>query len=141
MLSCDKIPVILLKKIRSETTTRAEVIMNWQSSFRDFSTTKYSNIISLFFKIEFFLLMYNFIILVSGGKIFQKNAHKRYIRATFQQQLFAKFILNSFFSLTLSVHILDEEKKLSWNFYFTLLCGALKGFEVPQRSMKIKNLT
>ena len=139
MLYCDKIPVIFLqKKCGVQTTTRAEVIMNWQSSSRDFSATKYNNIISLFFKIDFFLLMYNFIILVSGGKIFQKNAHKGYIRATFQQQLFAKFILNSFFSLTLSVHILDEEKKLSWNFYFTLLCGTLKGFEVPQRSVKIK---
>ena len=57
--------------------------------------------------------MYNFIILVSGGKIFQKNALKGYMKATLQQQLFAKSILNSFFSLTLSVHILDEEKKLS----------------------------
>ena len=49
-------------------------------------------------------------------------------------------------SLTLPVWIPDEEKKLSWIFIFTLLCGASKGsikafikpFEAPQRSMKFK---
>ena len=51
--------------------------------------------------------------------------------------------------LTFPVLILDEEKKLSYIFIFTLLCGASKGFmkalkafikpfEAPQRSVKIK---
>ena len=53
------------------------------------------------------------------------------------------------FCLALLVLIPDEEKKLSWIFIFTLLCGASKGFlkafkafkkpfEAPQRSVKIK---
>ena len=53
--------------------------------------------------------------------------------------------------LTLPVPIPDEEKKLSFTFIFTLLCGASKGFvkalnlkafikffEAPKRSVKIK---
>ena len=51
--------------------------------------------------------------------------------------------------LTLYVPIPDEEKKLSYTFTSTLLCGASKGFmkalmafikpvESPQRSVKIK---
>ena len=53
------------------------------------------------------------------------------------------------FILTLPVPILDEEKKLSQIFIFTLLCGVSKDFmkalnafakpfEAPQRSVKIK---
>ena len=49
-------------------------------------------------------------------------------------------------SLTLSVPITEEEKKLSWIFIFTLLCGAwkvfmkafIKPFEATQRSVTIK---
>ena len=52
-------------------------------------------------------------------------------------------------SLTLSVPIPDEEKELTLNFIFTLLCGASKGFmkalkafikpfKVAQRSVKVK---
>ena len=52
-------------------------------------------------------------------------------------------------SLTLPIQILDEEKKLTEIFIFTLFCGASKGFmkvlkafikpfEVPKRSGKIK---
>ena len=54
--------------------------------------------------------------------------------------------------LTLPVPIPDEEKKISSTFIFTLLCGIskcfmkalkafIKHFEVPQRSIKNKNLT
>ena len=53
------------------------------------------------------------------------------------------------FILTLPVPIPDEEKKLTWIFAFTLLCGASKGFikafkalikpfEASQRSVEIK---
>ena len=43
--------------------------------------------------------------------------------------------------LTLPVPILDEEKKLTSIFIFTLLCGAsfINVFEASQRSVKIKN--
>ena len=55
------------------------------------------------------------------------------------------------FCLALLVSIPDEEKKLSWIFIFTLLCGVSKGFlkafkafkkpfEAPQRSAKIKKI-
>ena len=47
--------------------------------------------------------------------------------------------------LALYVHILDEERKLTYIFMFTLFCGTSKGFmkafrpfEAPQRSVKIK---
>ena len=54
--------------------------------------------------------------------------------------------------LTLSVPIPDEDKKLTYIFIFTLLCGASKGFmkalkalikpfEARQRSVKNKNLS
>ena len=53
--------------------------------------------------------------------------------------------------LTIFVPILDEEKKLTEIFIFTLLCGALKGFmkalktlikpfEAPRKRVKLKIL-
>ena len=50
------------------------------------------------------------------------------------------------FFLFIPVPIPDEEKKLTWVFIFTLLCGVSKGllkafkepFEAPKRSVKIK---
>ena len=52
--------------------------------------------------------------------------------------------------LSLPVRMPDKEKKITWIFIFTHLCGASKGFikafktfikpfEAPQRSVKIKN--
>ena len=40
--------------------------------------------------------------------------------------------------LSLPVLIPDKNKKINSNSYFHTLCGALKGFEAPQRSVKIK---
>ena len=49
--------------------------------------------------------------------------------------------------LTLPIPIPDEEKKFTYIFTFTLLCGTSKGkafikpFEAPQRSVKVKIFT
>ena len=51
-----------------------------------------------------------------------------FLRDIAASDLSLQFILKTGFLLTLSVQILDEEKKLTEIFIFTLLCVASKGF-------------
>ena len=98
----------------------------------------------------------HYLIKKKNHRSFFQSVVKQYQNNVLSAQLTYLFLVVfiwSFSKLTLPVTIPDEEKKLSYNFIFKLLCEASKGFmkalktlikpfEAPQRSVKIKlNLT